>query len=99
MTNKHLIDSILSSYVFDRFIKAKNAFNNSKELSLLKEEINVSKRNLAKLKQEEIPLEIKRIKSLEERYDNHPLNLNYQTLKKELLDLLSPIQELFNNLH
>lgn len=98
MTNKHLIDSILSSCVFDRFIKAKNAFNNSKELSLLKEEINVSKRNLAKLKQEEIPLEIKRIKSLEERYDNHPLNLNYQTLKKELLDLLSPIQELFNNL-
>lgn len=80
--SKELKELIDNEEVSKEYMKVKSLLENNEELEALRKEI-VKYKNVDKAKYD----------SLKERYDNHPIIINYNFLKEELLDLLKEVKD------
>lgn len=90
-----LAKQIVDSDLFQKYLKVKNLYENDKYLCQLKEKINLEKKQLSKLHQEELFDKIREIKKLEGEYDNYPIYVTYLNLKTRLENLVSPLKDIF----
>ena len=87
--------NIVTKDLFQKYLKVKNLYENDKYLCQLKEKINLEKKQLSKLHQEELFDKIREIKKLEDEYDNYPIYVTYLNLKTRLENLVSPLKDIF----
>lgn len=92
---ENLAKQIVDSDLFQKYLKVKNLYENDKYLCQLKEKINLEKKQLSKLHQEELFDKIREIKKLEDEYDNYPIYVTYLNLKTRLENLVSPLKDIF----
>ena len=78
---KHLKAALLEEPLIQEYLRVKNIFENSKELKLKRDEIALAKSNNSS-----------DYLTLKKEYENHPLVVNYYTLKGEVYDLLKEIE-------
>jgi|GEM_PF-3597999 len=92
---QNLVDSFLSLDVVKKYMKVSEEMKTNKRVNNLKKEIVVSKKNLKNIPFEKRGEEVRRIKILEDKYDEDSLVCSYNQLKKEVQDLAEPIRDLF----
>jgi len=92
---QNLVDSFLSLDVVKKYMKVSEEMKTNKRVNNLKKEIVVSKKNLKNIPFEKRGEEVRRIKILEDKYDEDSLVCSYDQLKKEVQDLAEPIRDLF----
>lgn len=90
-----VVDSFLSLDVVKKYLEVSEEMKTNKRVNDLKKEIVDSKKNLKNIPFEKRGEEVKRIKELENKYDDDSLVCTYNQLKKEVQDLAEPIRNLF----
>ena len=78
---KNLKAALLEEPLIQEYLRVKNIFENNKELKLKRDEIALAKSNNS----------IDYL-TLKKEYEDHPLVVNYYTLKGEVYDLLKEIE-------
>lgn len=92
---QNLVESFLSLDVVKKYLKVSEEMKTNKRVNSLKKEIVDSKKNLKNIPFEKRGEEVRRIKILEDKYDEDSLVCSYNQLKKEVQDLAEPIRDLF----
>ena len=92
---QNLVESFLSLDVVKKYLKVSEEMKTNKRVNNLKKEIVDSKKNLKNIPFEKRGEEVRRIKILEDKYDQDSLVCSYNQLKKEVQDLAEPIRNLF----
>lgn len=91
---KNLVKEFHNLEEFKQYEKIKKAISKNKRLKFLSSEIKKHKDNLPLLgKQVQLKTLVK-IKELKDEYDSHPLVVNYNQLKNQLIELLTPLTDL-----
>lgn len=95
---KNLVDTIKELDYYKILISLKEEKEKDPELNSLVTELKNRKKKIKLLKDDTKALtqELKELKELESRIDNHPLNVNYEAYKEKVLGLLRPLFDLFN---
>lgn len=90
---EELVESFKNLRLYKLFLASKTSIVNSKELQELKYSIDKNKKLIHTLVDDKARLDeqIKITKDLEEKYDNHPLIVNYNIYRNELLELVRPL--------
>lgn len=79
---------------FKQYQKIKKAIAKNKRLKFLSSEIQKNKDKLP-LQGKQVQLKtLIKIKELKKEYDSHPLVVNYNQLKNQLIELLEPLTDL-----
>lgn len=76
-----LKENLLNEPLIKEYLRVKTFFENNEELKLKREEIALAKAN-----------ESPAYYSLKKEYENHPLVVNYYSLKGEVYELLKEIE-------
>lgn len=89
-----LVSSLHSLPLYQRYVSLKKSIHEDKHLQdLLKNEEDI-KKSLKFLRNEEKQEAIKKAKQYLDEYNNNELVVNYNSVKQELLELLSPLNSI-----
>lgn len=92
---QEICSDFLSLDIVKKYLAAKDALNKEERLIKLRKEILDSKKNLKNIPFASRGEEVKRIKGLEQTYDDDSLVCNYNSLKSEVEELEEPIKSIF----
>ena len=79
--------------IFRRYLMMKNELENDAYLLKLKEDIKKIKNNLHLLKADQRKIYLTLLKKMEEEYKSYPLMCNFNSLKKQLQDMVLPFTQ------
>ena len=79
--------------IFRRYLMMKNELENDAYLLKLKEDIKKIKNNLHLLKADQRKIYLSLLKKMEEEYSSYPLMCNFNSLKKQLQDMVLPFTQ------
>ena len=79
--------------IFRRYLMMKNELENDAYILKLKEDIKKIKNNLHLLKADQRKIYLTLLKKMEEEYNSYPLMCNFNSLKKQLQDMVLPFTQ------